>query len=63
MFGRQAWEIIITNWMDKESRITSEQDWQSFKMSHGVLETVEDTDAYADAMRAQAEQELEASDE
>ena len=54
VIGKRQWCIVVGNWNSNHWILYSEQDWRYHKIQHGILETVEDTDAYADAMRTQA---------
>ncbi len=60
LLGQRPWSITIKHWNTPiEYEIGSEQGWHDYKMSHSILETVEDTEAYADLRRNEALNELE----
>ena len=58
--GKQAWSVVIGQWNSNlEYHFADERGWQDYKIQHSVLETDQDLEDYADAMRTQAEIELE----
>jgi len=52
--GTRTWHVTVESG-GRHYKMMEAQDWECYKRMHAIHETEQDLDAYADAMRAQAE--------